>query len=85
MAEKLYAFLEKKQTGFVLVGAAHFLGDGSIRSLLTEKGCTVTPVAPLGRKGSIKPLPDAVMKQRRLQRLRQYRKEQRTASSPETH
>lgn len=83
MAEKLYAFMEKKQTGFVLVGAAHFLGDGSIRSLLTEKGCTVTPVPSSGRKGNIKPQPDEVMKQRRIRRINEYRNEQKNASAAE--
>lgn len=83
MAEKLYAFMEKKQTGFVLAGAAHFLGEGSIRSLLAEKGCTITRVPSAGRKGNIRLLADDVMKQRRTRRISEYRIEQKKASAPE--
>ncbi|MCQ2418153.1 MAG: TraB/GumN family protein [Clostridia bacterium] len=46
MLEVAEGYLKEKTTGFMVVGAAHVLGDGALVSLLQERGYTVELVAP---------------------------------------
>ena len=46
MAEKLNGFLLTKNRGFVVVGASHISGEGSLVELLKDYGYTVTRVLP---------------------------------------
>ncbi len=54
MAGKLFDMMKKKETGFVLVGVAHFTGPDSINRLLEKKGCKVVRLPGTGRTGTIR-------------------------------
>ena len=55
IADQIYALLKTRQIVFVLAGAGHFAGKGSILELLRDKGCTTIQLKRLGRPGRIKP------------------------------
>ncbi|MBO4632525.1 MAG: TraB/GumN family protein, partial [Lentisphaeria bacterium] len=55
IADQIYAMLKTKQIVFILVGAGHFAGKGSILELLRDKGCTTVQLKRLGKPGRIKP------------------------------
>ena len=52
---KIYEMLKQKQTVFVLVGAGHFAGKGSILELLRNRDCTTVQLKRLGNPGRLKP------------------------------
>lgn len=55
IANRIYGMLKRKQTVFILVGAGHLAGKGSILELLRDQGCTAVQLNRLGRPGRIKP------------------------------
>lgn len=55
MAERIFDALKTKKTVFVLVGAGHFAGKGSILEILQEKGCRLLQQPRIGKPGRIKP------------------------------
>lgn len=55
MTEKIFAFLRKKQTVFVLVGAGHFAGEDNILQLLRQRKCVIKQLKRSGKKGRFSP------------------------------
>jgi uncharacterized protein YbaP (TraB family) len=53
MAKTIAGYLDKAENGFVVVGAAHLVGEHSIVQLLGERGMTVTRIAPSGELAEI--------------------------------
>ena len=55
ITEKLLQALREKETLLILAGAAHFVGDQSIPSLLEERGCRIRLLPSSGKSGKIAP------------------------------
>lgn len=55
MTEKIFPFLRKKQTVFVLVGAGHFAGKENILQLLRQRKCVIKQLKRSGTKGMFTP------------------------------
>ena len=55
IAAKIYEMLQRKQTVFVLVGAGHFAGKGSILEHLRNRDCTTVQLKRLNQPGRLKP------------------------------
>lgn len=55
MADRIFEALKTEKTVFVLVGAGHFAGKGSILELLLAKGCKLVQQPRTGKPGRIKP------------------------------
>ncbi|MBR2363662.1 MAG: TraB/GumN family protein, partial [Lentisphaeria bacterium] len=53
MTEKLIEYSNEKKTFFILIGAAHFAGNGNILQLLKAKGFVIKQLAKTGKKGGI--------------------------------
>lgn len=55
MGQKIYRLMKKKQTVFILVGAAHLTGKDSLLDYLRERDCLIEQVNRSGVKGKIQP------------------------------
>ena len=55
IASKVYEMLKRKQTVFILVGAGHFAGKGSILEELRNRDCTTIQLKRQGKPGRLKP------------------------------
>jgi len=55
MAERILEAFKSKKTVFVLVGAGHFAGKGSILEILLAKGCKLVQQPRTGKPGRLKP------------------------------
>ena len=55
MTEKIFEALKTEKTVFVLVGAGHFAGKGSVLEMLQAKGCKLVQQPRIGKPGKLKP------------------------------